>query len=69
VDVGNVSNSLRLEALWALGALEPLKKVKAARRGGWVVVERAPKTAPKRHPFFPFPLDRGFWMQRQPEGK
>jgi hypothetical protein len=36
-----------VEALWALGAPEPKKKVKAARRAGWGVVERVSKTAPK----------------------
>jgi hypothetical protein len=30
----------------ALGALEP-KKVKAARRAGWALVERVSKTAPQ----------------------
>jgi hypothetical protein len=31
---------------WTLGA-SSLKKVKAARRAAWALVERAPKTAPK----------------------
>jgi hypothetical protein len=47
VDLENVSNCSAVEALWALGAPEPKKKVKAARRAGWGVVERVSKTAPK----------------------
>jgi hypothetical protein len=49
----HVSNGSTVEALWALGALEPPKKVKAARRAGWGVVERVPKTAPQRRRFLP----------------
>ena len=46
MDLENVSNGSAVEALWALGALEPKKKLK--RPDGRVgVVERLPKTAPK----------------------
>jgi hypothetical protein len=51
VDLGNVSNGSAVEALWALGALEPKKRLKQA---GWGVVERLPKTAPKDAVFCPF---------------
>jgi hypothetical protein len=51
VDVTNVS-IYSGGALWALGALD-LKRVKAARRAGWGVVERMPKTAPQWRRFLP----------------
>ena len=39
----NVSNGLR----WRLALHKSLRKVKVARRAGWALVERVPKTAPK----------------------
>jgi hypothetical protein len=51
VDVENVSSGLR----WRLSgrlARWSLKKVKAARRTGWALVGRVPKTAPRDAVFF-----------------
>ena len=47
VDAENVSNGSTVEALWALGALEPKKMVKAARRAGWVWWKGCRKQPPK----------------------
>jgi hypothetical protein len=48
VDVENVSHQKSVvEALWALGAPGPKKRLKRSRRAGWGVVERVLKTAPK----------------------
>jgi hypothetical protein len=48
VDVENVSNGSTVEALWALGALEPKKRLKRPDGGLGVMV---PKTAPPKAPF------------------
>jgi hypothetical protein len=47
VDGENVSNGSAVEALWALGASGPKKRLKRPDAAGWGVVERVPKTAPK----------------------
>ena len=47
VDVENVSNVSTVEALWALGALEPKKGLKRPDVWVGVCVERVPKIAPK----------------------
>jgi hypothetical protein len=46
VDVEKREQRLWVEALWALGALEPDAM-------GWDVVEGVPKTAPQRRRFLP----------------
>jgi hypothetical protein len=48
-----------VEALWALGALEPKKWLKWPD-GGLGVVERVPKTTPKRRRFLPQILGKFF---------
>jgi hypothetical protein len=49
----DVEQQSALEALWALGALEPKKGLKRPDARVWGVVEREPKTAPKRRRFLP----------------
>jgi hypothetical protein len=54
VEVENVSNGSVVEALWALGAPGPKKRLERPERAGWGAVERDPKTASKGAAFCRF---------------